>query len=208
MPAQTLATTAIVLDRKLSGESWQRLTCLSLEHGQIDCLQRLSRRKAGTTPGVDLFDELQLSLETRNNGRTWFIREALPVRRRPGLGTSYDALRHACRFARLLTANPASDESRESIMRLLERALDAWEQNHRPDAVYFKCAFLFTREEGYPVREDWWRRLNRADCDQVDAILREPANAQTSAPEDVARLSAALEAYVRHETDLKIDLES
>jgi hypothetical protein len=75
----------------------------------------------------------------------------------------------------------------------------------RPDSVYFKTLYLFTRDEGYAVHESWWRRLPDSDRDSVDAVLRETPSAQTTSREDTARLIAALESFVRHDTDLRIE---
>ncbi len=204
MPAQTLVTGAIILDRATSGDLWMRFTCFSAEDGNLDCLQRQSRRAGGTTP-LDLFDHAQLVLETRNNGRTWFIKEATTVARRAGLGRSYEALRHACRFARILARNPVHEESREAVHALLVRALDAWENQPRPDAVYFKALHLLARDEGYPIRESWWRRLDPGDREAVDAMLREPAAAQTTSEQTARRLIAAMEGFVRQETEIRIE---
>jgi hypothetical protein len=207
MPAQALVTEATVLDRTASGDQWMRFTCFSAAHGNLDCLQRQSRR-AGATTVLDLFDHVQLSLETRNNGRTWFIKEATTITRRTALGRSYESLRHACRFASVLARNPVPEEGRDSAHALLQRALTAWETGARPDAIYFKSIYLLTRDEGYPVRESWWQRLDRADRETVDAILREPASAQTTLEPIVTRLINALESFVRHETDIRIEDES
>jgi hypothetical protein len=205
MPSQPLATTAVVLDRTSSGDSWLRLACFSREHGNLACLQRISARSAGRVTPVDLFDELQLELETRNQGRTWFVRDAVAVTRRPALGRSWDALSFACRFARVLSRNDVPDDSRDQVHALLARALTSWETGVRPDSVYFKTLYLFTRDEGYAVHESWWRRLPDSDRDSVDAVLRETPSAQTTSREDTARLIAALESFVRHDTDLRIE---
>lgn len=204
MSAQVLGTTAIVLDRSPSGEHWLRLLCFSREAGNLDCLLRLARRTAANAPALDLFDETQLALETRNQGRTWFVREALPLRRRTALGASYPALRAACRFARVLAQNPVPEESRDEIYALLERALEAWEAGTRPDSVYFKSLYLLAREEGYPVREEWWHELAPTDRAAVESVLRQPAAEQTASEGEVARLIAALEHYLRHHTEIRV----
>lgn len=203
MSAQNLVTTATVLDRAATGEHWLRLALFSPEAGLLDSLQRLSRRAATTAPPLDLFDEARLTLESRNQGRTWFVREATPLRRRPGLGTSYAALREASRFARVLARNPLHEDSRENVYALLHRALDAWEMAVRPDAIYLKSLFLLARDEGYPVREEWRAQLDAADRAPLDRILREPAAEQTTPPRDVARLASALEEYLRQTTAMR-----
>jgi len=205
MIAQVLETEAVVLDRQQSGDNWMLLTCFSAERGNLVCMQRQSRRASAATPVLDLFDEVQLTLETRNHGRTWFVKEATTLARRTALGRSYESLRHACRFARVLARNAVPEESRLPVRTLLARAITAWETHQRPDSVYFKCIYLLTRDEGYPVRESWWQGLESADRALVDSILGEPAAAQTTSEADVARLTSALEAFVRDETDIRLD---
>jgi recombinational DNA repair protein (RecF pathway) len=208
MGAQPLVTTAVVLDRNATGEHWLRLSLFSEEHGVLDALQRQSRRTASSQPPLDLFDEARFSLETRNQGRTWFVREATPVRRRPGLGRSYAALREACRFGQVLAQNPLHEDSRAEVYALLQRALDAWETGARPDAVYFKSLFLLARDEGYPVREEWREQLDVEDGGAVDRILRETAAEQTTDARNVARLARALEEYLRQTTAMRFDPRS
>ncbi len=203
MDAQLLATTAVVLDRVPSGEHWLRLTIFSLEHGLLLGMQRLSRRAANTTVTLDLFDQVRVTLESRNQGRTWFVRDASLERRRIGLGRSYAALREACRFGRVLASNPLHEDSRAAVHALLERALDAWETGVRPDAVYCKSLFLLARDEGYPVHEEWRAQLGAEDQAMFDCVLREPAAQQSTAPKQVARLTSALEEYLRQTTDMR-----
>lgn len=178
-----------------------RLTAFSATEGCIECMQRISSKPSTAAPMLDLFDRARAMLETRNQGRTWFIREAEVLYRRTGLGASYAALTHACRFARVLARTPVHDESREAAVALLERALGAWEAGTRPDAVYFKSLFLLARDEGFPVREAWMRQLAAPDRAAADTILREPAAGQSTAESEVRRLTGALEDYLAHDHD-------
>lgn len=196
MSAPTLATEFHVLDRALGSEGWSRLTVFSAIDGRLECLQRITSKPSAAAPPLDLFDHVRATLETRNQGRTWFVREAMPLRRRTGLGASYAALAHACRFARVLARTPIHDDSRAAVAALLDRALDAWETGTRPDAVYFKSLFLFARDEGFPVREEWIRHLAAGDRAASETILRQPAAEQTTGEPDVRRLSGALEDYL------------
>lgn len=205
MCAQPLVTTAVVLDRNPSGDNWLRFALFSGEHGRVDALARVSRRAANVTPLLDLFDEVRCTLETSNQGRTWFVREATVLRRRAGLGASYTALREACRFSRVLARNPLHEDSRAGVYALLNRALAAWEAGHRPDAVYFKSLFVLARDEGYPVREEWRAQLDRSDQAAVDRILREPAAGQTINVDDVSRLAAALEQYLHENASMHFE---
>jgi recombinational DNA repair protein (RecF pathway) len=203
MSAQLLPTTAVVLDREGRGESWLRLALFAREHGVLHAQQRRSRRAAATTVALDLFDEVRTTLESRNQGQTWFVREAEPLRRRPRLGASYSALQAACRFARVLLLNPLHEDGREAAYALLQRALDAWETGVRPDAIYGKSLFLFARDEGYPVREEWLAQLDRDDRATMNRILREAAADQTTPVREVDRLTAALEEYLRQNAAMR-----
>ncbi len=178
-----------------------RLTVFSTSEGRLECMQRQSTRPAAGAPPLDLFDLVRAVLETRNQGRTWFIREAMLLRRRAGLGTSYEALTFACRFARLLARTPIHDDSRAAVGALLERALDAWETGTRPDAVYFKSLFLLARDEGYPVREAWLRTLRATDQATAESALRQPASAQTASEPDLRHITRLLEDYLDQEHD-------
>jgi len=194
--APTLATEFVVLDRALGSEGWSRLTVFSANDGRLECLQRLTSKPSAAAPPLDLFDHVRATLETRNQGRTWFVREAMPLRRRTGLGASYAALTHACRFARVLARTPIHDDSRAAVAALLDRALDAWETGTRPDAVYFKSLFLLARDEGFPVREEWIRQLAAGDRAAAEALLRHPIAEQTTSEPEVRRLSGVLEDYL------------
>jgi len=205
MGAQPLTTTAVVLDRSTSGENWMRLALFSPEHGVLTALQRQSRRAATATALLDLFDEVRATLESRNEGRTWFVREAVPLRRRPGLGASYSVLREACRFARVLAHNPLHDDSRAEVYALLHRALDAWETGQRPDAIYSKSLYLYARDEGYPVKEEWRTQLDAADRATLDRILRETAGDQSTPAREVIRLTKALEEYLRQTAAMRFE---
>jgi hypothetical protein len=197
----SLATEFLVLDRTPGSEGWIRLTAFSATEGRLECMQRLSSKPSAAVPPLDLFDHVRATLETRNQGRTWFLREAQPLRRRTGLGASYATLTHACRLARVIARTPIHDDSRSAVAALIDRALDAWETGIRPDAVYFKSLFLLARDEGFPVREEWLRQLAADERATTETILRQPAAEQTTAEPEVRRLSHALEDYLAHEHD-------
>jgi recombinational DNA repair protein (RecF pathway) len=203
MGAELLVTTGVVIGRAARGEDWLRVTLFSPEHGVVDALQRIPKRAVGKSPVLDLFDDARFTLESSTQGRTWFVREAVIERRRPGLGASYPALREACRLAQVVARNPLHEESRAAIYALLARALDAWEAHAHPEAVYFKSLFLIARDEGYPVREEWQGQLEREDRAHVERVLREPAATQTTGQREIARLSRALEEYLHHSTAMR-----
>lgn len=206
MGAQFLSSAATVLHRTTNGDNWVRLQCFSVEHGRLDCLQRISQRASRVTPLLDLFDDIQLTLESRNAARTWFVREATVSNRRSGLGRSYDALRHACRFAAVVRDNPGPPESHRPIFLLLQRALQAWESGTRPDIVYVKSLYLLARDEGYPVAQEWRARLSPEARVLATSILGKPVEQQAAEVTTVEEMARNLEEYLRHHTEIRINV--
>ena len=201
MRAETLDCGFLVLDRSPAAEPWMRLTVFSSSEGLLHCLQRVSSRPTAPAPPLDLFDEVRATLETRNQGRTWFIREAAVQRRRSGLGASYAVLAHACRFSRVLARTPVHQDSRLNVHALLHRALDAWETGLRPDAVYFKCLFLLARDEGFPVREAWLDTLPDSARATASSILSRPTADQVASEAATADLTRRLEEELQRNHD-------
>ena len=204
MPGQSLTLEAFVIERRPPGDSFQTYVLFSGEHGNLTALHRVSARAGSKRPLPDLFDEVSAVLETSNQGRTWFFREARIDVRREAIGRSYDALRFACALAAVIGRNPVHEESREGVARLLRTALDAFGTAARPDIVHLKSLFVFARDEGYPVRQEWLPSLAPGDRDAASALLGRPLAAGDCAAPVVARLRRSLEAYLASSTDIII----
>ncbi len=204
MPGAPLQTTAFILARQPSGsDTFEQLTAFSAEHGVLLLLRRLKQNKTSATP-LDLFDEAELWLESSSQGRTWFIKEHRHIRRHDGIGRSYDALKTAAAFGSLLVRNPVPDESREAVAALLHTSLDALAGGGRPDIVWLKALYCLLRDEGYPVKQQWWSGLSATDRDTAAQLLNQPLAAQTTETVQVARIVRRLEDWVRTETEIKL----
>jgi recombinational DNA repair protein (RecF pathway) len=205
VPAQSLQTDAFVLLKRPPAEAFQSFTLFSAEHGALLALQRLPRKSQATAVALDLFDEVSLQLESSNQGRTWFIREARLIRRAVDIGRSYDALRPASTLAALIARNPVHEESRPAVAELLRTAFAAFGTGPRPDIVYFKSLYRFARDEGYPLKEQWFPSLPPTDRTEVALLLNQPLAGQTTSPAEVARLQRRLEEYLRGHTEILFD---
>ncbi len=205
MPAQSLQTDAFVLLKRPPTDAFQMFTLFSGEHGALIALQRLTQKTASTLTPLDLFDEASLLLESSNQGRTWFVKEARLVTRHPELGRSYDTLRLASRLATLVARNSVHEESRSAVAQLLRAAFAAFAASARPDIVYFKSLYRFARDEGYPLKQHWFPTLPATDRADVATLLNQPLAAQTAPPGSVARLEARLEEYLRGHTEIIIE---
>jgi recombinational DNA repair protein (RecF pathway) len=204
LPGLSLQTEAFVLLRRASTESHHAFTVFSAEAGVLPALQRIARRPAGGALALDLFDEVELWLDSGNQGRTWFVREARLIARPAAIGRSYAALQAASALAAVIARNPVQEESRRSVAELLRSAFGALAAGHRPDLVYLKGLYRFARDEGYPVKQEWFPSLPEADQAAAARALNEPLAAQTGSAADVAGLRRGLEDYLRGRADLRI----
>lgn len=205
MPAQSLQTDGFVVDKRPPADAFQSLTIFSAEHGALLVLQRIAKKAATTSITLDLFDEVSLTLESSNQGRTWFLKEADLIRRLADLGRSYDALRFASALAALVARNPVNEESRAAVADLLRMAFAAFASGGRPDIVYFKSIYRFARDEGYPLKQQWFPTLPSADRAVVATLLNKPLAEQTAEPAAVVRLQRRLEEYLRGHTEILVD---
>lgn len=205
MPGLQLHTEGFVLLKQPGADRFRRFTVFSPEHGALFCLQRVSTKTGPRSAGLDLFDEAEFFLETSNQGRTWFIKEVRVHARHAAIGRSYETLRFASAFTALVARNPVAGESRPRIAALLRQALAAFDEAPRPDLVYFKSLYCFARDEGYPVRQQWWQELPAADRAATAGLLNRPLAGQTASATAVTRLIRRLEDYLRGYTEILLE---
>lgn len=215
MPGQQLQTTAFILAKQPSGsDMFEQLTVFSAGQGVLHCLLRKAkaghsaparRSSAPRSEGwLDLFDETELWLESSNQGRTWFIKEHRLVQRHAGIGRSYAALKAAAALAAILGGNPVPDESREAVTGLLRTTFTALAGGGRPDIIWLKALYCLLRDEGYPVKQQWWPQLPAADRDTATHLLNQPLAAQVADPSAVAQIIRRLEDWVHAETEIRL----
>lgn len=212
MPAQSLQIDAFVLLKRPAADSFQSFTVFSGEHGALFVLQRLpsgrsasTRRAAPSSHALDLFDEASLWLESGNQGRTWFVKEARLVTRAAGIGRDYESLRLASAFAAIVARNAVSEESRPAVAELLRGGFAAFAAESRPDVVFFKCLYRFARDEGYPLKQQWFSTLPSADRATVTTLLNRPVAEQSADAAAVSRLHRRLEEYLRGHTEILLE---
>jgi len=200
----SLQTDALVLLKQPPADNFQGFTVFSVEQGVLPVLQRLSRKNP-SAGALDLFDEAGLLLESSNQGRTWFLREARLLVRHEGMGRNYDAVRFASALALLAARNPVLEESRPAVAALLRSAFAALASGPRPEVVFFKSLYRFARDEGYPVKQDWLARLPSRQRAAAGDALNRPIAEQTATPDAVADFTRQLETYLRAQTEILLD---
>lgn len=208
MPAQSLTTDAFVLLKRPPAEAFQSFVVFSAEHGTLTVMQRVAKKSATTIVALDLFDEASLVLESSNQGRTWFVKDARLIARPAGIGRSYEALQFASEFTALLARNPVHEESRAPVAALVRVALTAFATGMRPDVVFFKSLYCFARDEGYPVKQQWLPTLSQELRAEADRLLSTPlANLEPATPENSQAkiIQRRLTDYLRGHTEILFD---
>ena len=210
MPGPLHSTEIHVLAKATHAGDQLILTGLSPEDGLLTTLLRLPRASApAANPAPDLFDRLALTLEHGRGspvGGPWFVREHRLLMRHSTIGRSYEALAAASRLARIITRNPGAQDTRAGIDTLLTRAFAAFARPAaRPELVFFKSLYVFARDEGLPLKEEWLPLLPPADRDLAAAALALPADApEAPAAVVLARLTQNLASYLAAEHDLTV----
>lgn len=186
------------------------LTCFSPEEGLLTALLRPVRAaKAVTAPAPDLFDRLSLELNHARGGSPsgpWFVREHRVLARHATIGRDYATLAAASRLARIVIKNPVPEDSRAAIDALLTQAFAAFARPAaRADLVFFKSLYCLARDEGLPLKQHWLPALPLGDRAFVASALSLPSDSPDAPPpQDLARLTKRLEAYLTTEADLEI----
>jgi hypothetical protein len=199
-----------ILGRRPSSDTFQPYVTFSAEHGRMTSYVRISRKASHPTVALDLFDEVSVSVEAAPQGQVWFVREARVLARHPLIGRSYEALKHASAFAATVAQNDVPEEGRTKVYELLRVAFNAFSTSDRPDVVRFKSLYCFARDEGYPVRQQWFPTLPAEQRSTVDLLLRTPLGelqgvASPDAAGALAQLLERLEQYLRDYTELRIE---
>lgn len=205
MRGPSLTTDALVLLRQPPTDAFQIFSVFAPGHGALRVIQRIPKKPTAEHLALDLFDDVSLLLEGAPSGDAWFVKEARLLTRHAGIGRRYESLLQASAFAQLAARNPGAEESYPAIHALLRTAFAAFASSERPDIVYVKSLYCFARDEGHPVKQQWFPALPPADRPLAIALINHPLAAQTTSPANVTRLRQSLEHYLRTHTE--IDLE-
>lgn len=150
---------ALLLDCSPNGESFLQLALLSPVEGLVYALLRQSASKAKPRP--DPPQLVEVVLESPRHSGPNFVKEWQPSADWRLLARSWDALATWARIVRFLRPHLHHLENPYPPYQLLLRSLDALLPPANPYAVELKTLFVFGRDEGYPVRQQWIPSLPR-----------------------------------------------
>lgn len=196
-----METEAILLVQTLTGENTNRLSFLAPGHGHLTVFKKVGKsisRKAQP----DLFDTATLHLQTSKDGKYNHLSSYHPTCRRSQIAKKYEHFQAACKFATFMNMNASWIDDSTSTFRLLEKALDAFNESEvHPSVILLKSHYLFLQQEGYPVRQDWRANLLKDDQENLASYLHKPLKdlKQISTGASAAILSKLIH-WSRHHT--------
>lgn len=203
-PAPSTTADAIVLKLLASGEKFVRVSALTLQHGLVHLLAR--RRSKPPLLIVDLYDSGQAQIELKPEGAgNGFLKDFELSQRRLGIARNYANLQAAARLSAFFLANPVHSDNERSVFRLAEKALDALERNHPPEATLLKTFYTYSREEGYPVLEDWARKLDPSTRALVIYLLNTPLAELATERSNHSIALESLVSYIERETHIRLN---
>lgn len=206
MASPEFSTHAISLGSQLRGDNYFAHRLYSKHQGPLTVLVRRSN-KPDKQIAIDLFDEGEFRFELKPGSYAGFLKDAQITRKRRKLAERYEAFEMASRLANVMLSNPVSGESIDDSFELLTKGLDSWESGMNPQATYLKCLYLYCRQEGYPVKEEWAAQLPETErAVTINALNRPLRNMQVVASE-LKNAIQSLELYMEHHTHIRIDLK-
>lgn len=201
MPEKAKLFSGFILDRIVQGEKFWRVVILTREYGAQPCLVRIAGKNK-TTCVPDLFDEAEILLDKPKAGTDSalrFAKEYRLVRRNVGISGNYSALVCASKFASLLAKNTFPPDSHTGIYRLSENVFRAFGEKPNPDATYLKALWTLARDNGYPVREDWFENSCFEDREGIAAVLKTPLEQLCIDSRDITHYVHRLESWLSRE---------
>lgn len=183
----------IIIGLEERGEHFWLLDFLACNLGMIHPLLRKSRRS--TRP--DLFDAARLTLRQKTPGQTYFVEKFEVLQRRSAIGRDYTRLKIASQYCQFLRKNSYHLENFSALLDRSELFFNAMEKGIAPHAALFKTIYLFVKEEGQPVKEDWWARLPPNERETVRLVLTTSLDEQKTSDEEVAALVESLTQWLK-----------
>lgn len=153
--------TGIVLEKTLKGESGVIFKIFSREDGIVFVYKRISKKK--TADLADYFDEVSIQTQKAKMGDMLFASEFEVLKSRIELAKDYEAFECASKLAIYCIKNSAYLENFEYLYDNLIAALNALMLGANKTACELKFMYLFARNEGYAIKENFFINLDLSE---------------------------------------------
>ena len=190
-----------ILNKEETGENFLRLSTFS-SRGLRRCLLRKVKKLSSLSP-PDLFDEVEITLQVSRNQGLPFVKEYQIIEKRMSISqdrTIFDAAGFLAKF--YLTNGEHLLES-PRFFQILQNAMASLIKHDHAPTILLKSLFLFSREEGLPVKESWFLGLSRDSAKIASAVLGKPVKDSAELSEQVPPLLESLCKWLRTETELR-----
>lgn len=203
MPRQC-EISALILDREPRANNALMLSALSRERGLVFLFKKMSAKKTSIAP--DLFEEIsalaQMPTMAEETAPVFFISEFDSVKSRRDISTSYEKLKTASQIADMVKSNGTDMGETAAMFDFVSKALDSIVSSQNLDAVRLKFIYLLAKAQGYPVREDFFRRLSPSDRNGFCLMLKTPSAELGGQLEEARRLLDMLTRWTLENTDI------
>ena len=182
---------ATVLNREFRGETSVYITAFAHDLGLMRMMKKCSAKKTSSLP--DLFDDIAIAGEMQSPTSLKFARDFDIIKRRNDIATNYDSFEQACKISLSVVKNGAHIENSARLSTQLRSALDAIANGASAEIVRLKFMYLLAKNEGYPVKEDFYARLSQPQKELFSLLIKLPA---LELKDYATRTSPILESYL------------
>ena len=194
---------AIILDKQPRAESSLFITAFSQEEGLVFVYKKMSSKKTSFAP--DLFDEISCQVQMPNSETAVrFLKDFDVKKHRQGLSASYEKLCAASEISEIVKLNGAHIDETQTLAELLSITFDSIETAQNLDAVKIKFLYLLAKNQGYPVKEDFFASLPASEKSDFAEILKTPILQLSDKIQQAQRLYKILKYWVQENTDLSL----
>ena len=172
MGGEVSAEDITVLRRDLRGESSLYIEAFSGKLGLLSVIKKISSKKTSVLP--DIFDDIDVVLNSASGGGGLkFLGDFEILRRRTRI--AYEAFEDAAALAEVALKNGRHVEDTSKFSIRLRKSLDAIDAGNPSAIVRLKFLYLFARDKGYPVKEDFFAGLSGVEKRLFAALVRTPS---------------------------------
>ena len=191
---------ATIADRETRGGNSLYIAALSPDAGFVQAMKKISFKKASQMP--DLFDDVSVEGEISPPSTLKFAREITVLKRRGGIADDYSSFEQASLIAQTILKNARHIENSRLLSQRLRAALDSIAEGAPPEIVRLKFMYLLARDEGYAVREDFFKNLTEPKKALFSELVKRPSKELSQYRSLASDILGQLCGWIRSETDI------
>lgn len=192
--------TGIVLQKLPRGESGIVFKIFSKSEGIVAVYKRISQKKASFLP--DYFDEVCFAVKQGREGSMLFGSDCEILARRTELAKNYSSYECASKLALCCIKNASYLEDFGRLYKAFEASLNALLAGANAEACEIKFMYVFARDEGYAIREDFFANLDLRERELFKSVLLTPAKELNIDADECAKLLRKMNFWIAENTDI------